>query len=84
MIATIECRKCGEPIKVDFSDLTYEEAVEKLTAVDRNPRECPGFHVELCGWHHYWRFNDMLRQVYPDRPGVPGWEPRVDATLIQS
>jgi hypothetical protein len=31
---------------------------------NRGPAECPGFHVELSGWRHYWRLPEALEAMY--------------------
>jgi hypothetical protein len=67
MKANIQCRKCRETITLDFEGVPFEQAVDLLGRLDTFPRECPGLHVELSGWSYYWRFGEMLTQVYPDR-----------------
>jgi hypothetical protein len=60
----IACRKCGERIRIEFGDLTRAEAVELVDNLDRQPRECPGYHVELSGWRRLWRLDDAVAAVY--------------------
>ena len=59
------CRKCGEHLGIEFGDMTRAEAVEMVAKLDRIPRECPGFHVELSGWRHLWRLDEAIEALYP-------------------
>lgn len=54
------CRKCGTSIKINLGTLTLDEAHKAVTMIDRTPRECPGFHVELTGWTRLWSLDLML------------------------
>jgi hypothetical protein len=67
MITTTKCRECGGEVRIDFGNLTREQAVKKLDELDHTPMHCPGgFHVELGGWKRLWDFDEMLRQAYDD------------------
>ncbi|HXJ58770.1 MAG TPA: hypothetical protein VNU68_19095 [Verrucomicrobiae bacterium] len=68
MIATTKCRKCGETIRIDFGNLTRDQAEKKLDELAHTPMECPGFHVELGGWRILWNFEELLAQAYPPTP----------------
>ena len=60
----VHCRKCGESITLDFGDLDRSGAIERINQLDRTPRECPGYHVELSGWRHFWRLDEAIEAVY--------------------
>jgi hypothetical protein len=62
-VVRVKCRKCHELIRLEFGNLTRAEAEEALRKIDV-PRECPGFHVELSGWRHYWRLPEALEAMY--------------------
>ena len=64
----VKCRKCGELITLVFGSMSRETAEEVLAGLDRVPRECPGYHVELCGWRYYWRFDEALDAAYGPVP----------------
>jgi hypothetical protein len=58
------CRKCGERIPVMFGDLDADAARLQIQKIDRTPMECPGFHVELCGWISMWRLDEAFKLIY--------------------
>lgn len=58
------CRKCGTTITIDFGNLTYAEARNHVAAMDQRPMECPGYHVELGGWRHLWKLDELLADTY--------------------
>jgi len=60
----IRCRKCGDPIILEFGDLDRAEAKAKMDELNHTPRSCPGFHVELSGWRYLWHFDEALAAVY--------------------
>jgi nitrate/TMAO reductase-like tetraheme cytochrome c subunit len=61
----VVCRKCHEVIRLDFGDMTREQAAEALDKLaNRGPAECPGFHVELGGWAYFWRLPEALEAMY--------------------
>lgn len=60
----VTCRKCGEKIRLEFGELTREEATAAMARLADIPRECPGFHVELGGWRYWWRLDEALEAVY--------------------
>ncbi|MGA2068321.1 MAG: hypothetical protein ABSG86_25335 [Thermoguttaceae bacterium] len=60
----VVCRKCHEVVPIEFGNLTRDEAVAALDKLDHTPMECPGFHVELSGWRHYWRLPEALEAMY--------------------
>jgi len=61
----VKCRKCRTPITLDFGGLSREEALAMTAVIDRTPRECPGFHVELSGWRRLWRMDEAIEALYP-------------------
>ncbi len=62
-VVRVKCRDCGTLIRLEFGDLTRDEAVAALKKQDY-PRECPGFHTELSGWHLLWHFEEALAACY--------------------
>jgi hypothetical protein len=60
----ITCRQCQERIRIEFGDLTRAQAVAMIDKIDRQPRECPGYHVELSGWRRLWRLDEAIAAVY--------------------
>ena len=50
MVVKTKCRKCGVTIRLDFGDMTKEQALTRTEEMDQSPRECPGRHVELGNW----------------------------------
>lgn len=65
MVVKTQCRKCGVTIRLDFGDMTKEEAITRAEKIDRTPRECPGGHVELTGMGTmYWGIQDAIRRAY--------------------
>ena len=61
----VKCRKCNTPITLDFGGMTRSEAEAVVNTLDRTPRECPGYHVELSGWRRLWRMDEALDAIYP-------------------
>lgn len=60
------CTICQTEVTLDFSDLSYEQAKKGILSLDRQARECPGYHVELGGWRKFWQLDDCLKRVYPN------------------
>lgn len=60
-----KCRKCGESITLEFGDATREEALKVAANIDRQPMECPGYHVELTGWRRLWRIDEAIDAIFP-------------------
>ena len=58
------CAECGEKITLEFGDLPRAEAQALIDKLDRTPRECPGFHVELSGWKRMWHLDEALAMIY--------------------
>ena len=71
MVIKTKCKKCGVTIKLDFSDLTREQAEQFCAELDRTPRECPGGHVELCGFRYLWSIDDAIHRAYDLGEGEP-------------
>ncbi len=64
MMIRTQCKKCGATIKLDFGELTKEEALAVAEKMDHTPRECPGMHVELGGWNQLWGITDAIHRAY--------------------
>lgn len=64
MIIRAQCKKCGVTIKLDFGDMTKEEALAVAEKMDNTPRECPGRHVELGGFRAMWSIDDAIHRLY--------------------
>jgi hypothetical protein len=64
------CTICGEEITLDFGNATYDEAYKLIDKMDRQARECPGFHVELNGWKTYWQLDKAVEEAYTDEEKV--------------
>jgi hypothetical protein len=64
MIIDTKCKKCGVTIKLDFGNLTREQAEEFCEKLDRTPRECPGMHCELGGWKKLWGLSEAVHRAY--------------------
>ena len=62
--ARTTCAKCGTIITIDFGGLDRTEAARLIREMDRIPRECPGYHVELSGWRRLWHLDECLEAVY--------------------
>ena len=60
----VTCRKCGTPVTLEFGDMTREQAVDVAAKIDVGPRECPGYHVELCGWRRLWRMDEAIEALF--------------------
>jgi len=66
------CRDCGTAITLQFGDLDRAAAEKVCQELDRGPRHCPGFHVELSGFRRLWRLDEALEAVYgPKGAEVP-------------
>lgn len=64
MMIRTQCKKCGVILKLDFGELTKEEALAVAEKMDMTPRECPGMHVELEGWNQLWGITDAIHRAY--------------------
>jgi hypothetical protein len=64
MVIRTQCKKCGVTIKLDFGNLTKDEALAVAERMDRTPRECPGMHVELSGFRQLWSLDDAIHRAY--------------------
>jgi len=64
MVIRSTCSKCGIAIKLDFGNLTKEEALAVAERLDNEPRECPGQHMELSGLGRLWRAEDAIHRLY--------------------
>ena len=62
----VHCRKCGETVRLNFGNLTYLQALEAVDRLDRQPRECPGWHTELAGWRKLWQLDWALAVLFPE------------------
>lgn len=67
----VHCLKCGTPIVIVVGDRNRAEVEEMLRKLIDQPRECPGWHVELGGWDAYWRFSDVLALLFPEAEAAP-------------
>ncbi|MBE0556378.1 MAG: hypothetical protein IH628_04015 [Proteobacteria bacterium] len=64
MIIRTKCKKCGATIRLDFGNLTKEEALAAAEKMDRTPRECPGMHMELGDFRQLWSLDDAIHRAY--------------------
>lgn len=64
MMIRTQCKKCGTILKLDFGELTKEEALVVAEKMDMTPRECPGMHVELGGWKNLYDLDDAIHRAY--------------------
>ncbi len=64
MVIRTQCKKCGVTIKLDFGNLTKEEALAVAEKMDCAPRECPGMHVELGGWKTLYDLDNAIHRAY--------------------
>ena len=64
MVIRTQCNKCGATIKLDFGNLTKDEALAIAEKMDRTPRECPGQHTELEGFRKRWSLDDAIHRAY--------------------
>ena len=64
MVVNTQCMKCGVAVRLDFGDMTKEEAVKRADEMDRSPRECPGGHVELSGWKQLYSIEDAIHRAF--------------------
>lgn len=64
MIITTQCKKCGVAVKLDFGNITKEDATAAAGQLDRTPRECPGRHVELGGFRAMWQLDDAIHRAF--------------------
>jgi len=73
MVVKTKCSKCGVTINLDFGTLTREEAAEVAKRMDETPRECPGGHVELCGFRRLWNMDDAIHRAYDPQQTLEHW-----------
>jgi len=64
MVIRTQCKKCGVTIKLDFGEMTKEEALVMAEKMDNTPRECPGQHVELSGFRALWALDDCIHRAF--------------------
>ena len=64
MVIQTQCKKCGALIKLDFGELSKDEALAVAEKMDTTPRECPGMHVELSGFRSLWSLDDAIHRAY--------------------
>lgn len=64
MMIRTQCKKCGVTLKLDFGDMTKEEALAMAEKMDTTPRECPGMHMELGGFRQLWSLDDAIHRAY--------------------
>lgn len=64
MVVKTQCRKCGVTIKLDFDNMTKEQALAAAEQLDHTPRECPGQHVELGGWMELWDIMGAIHRAF--------------------
>lgn len=64
MMIRTQCKKCGVILKLDFGNMTKEEALAMAEKMDTTPRECPGMHVELGGWKNLYDLDDAIHRAY--------------------
>jgi len=64
MVVRTQCKKCGVTIKLDFHNMTKEEALTVAEKLDCTPRECPGQHVELSGFREMWQIDEAIHRAY--------------------
>jgi len=88
MVIKTTCKKCGVTINLDFGNLSREEAEHVADQMDRTPRECPGGHVELCGFRDLWSIDDAIHHAYDLGEGetklnVPSDKEHVEALLAE-
>lgn len=74
------CRKCGTAIKINLGQLSLDEARRKVAAIDSNPMECPGYHVELTGWARLWSLDLMLREY--EAALTPKAKPELEPVVV--
>ena len=64
MMIRTQCKKCGVILKLDFGNMTKEEALAMAEKMDTTPRECPGMHMELGGFRQLWSLDDAIHRAY--------------------
>jgi len=64
MIVKTQCKKCSVTIKLDFGNMTKDEALAVAEQLDHTPRECPGQHVELGGFRELWSLDQAIHSLY--------------------
>lgn len=64
MLIKTQCKKCGITIRLDFGNLTKDEALAAAEKMDMMPRECPGRHVEFGGWKTLYDLDDAIYRAY--------------------
>lgn len=88
MIIQTRCTKCGVTVRLDFGEMSREEAMAAAEKMDETPRECPGRHVELGGFRRMWGLDDAIHRAYdlgesePSRP-VPTDREHVERLLAE-
>jgi hypothetical protein len=58
------CIECNTTITIDFTGLDYSQAKKAIQQIDKEARECPGFHVEIGGWKRLWQLEDAVERAY--------------------
>lgn len=66
MVVQTRCKKCGATIRLDFSDLTKDEALKVAEEMDTLPRECPGRHMELGGMARLWNVREAIHKAFDE------------------
>ena len=62
----VHCRKCGEALVLDFGECQCRQQAQELVGkLDKIPRECPGYHVELSGWKWFWQLDEAVDTLFP-------------------
>ena len=64
MMIRTTCKKCGVTLKLDFGELTKEEALAIAEKMENTPRECPGRHFEFGGFRRLWSLDAALHRAY--------------------
>ncbi len=64
MVIQTQCRKCGAIIRLDFGDMTKDEALAVAEEMDKTSRQCPGQHIELSGFRTLWSMDDAIHRAY--------------------
>ena len=64
MFVETKCVKCGSVINLDVGEMTKDEAMIMVKKLDKQPRECPGYHTELSGWNYYWNLEEAINNAY--------------------
>ena len=83
MIVKTQCKKCGVTIKLDFGNMTKEQALAAAEQLDQMPRECPGQHVELSGIATLWSVSDAIYRAYDEGEGEESEPVMTDLEFVQ-